>query len=122
MGLDIFFHKTTNTEISYFRKVNFLVDYFENILGVDEILNCQNYVVSKKDIEELISRCQLVLLNPELAEKLLPTRPGFFFGNTEYNEHYLKNVQDVLNDMVNNVLPKFDKLDSEESITFSIWY
>lgn len=100
MGLDIFFHKTTNTEISYFRKVNFLVEYFENILGVNEILNCQSYTVSKEDIEELISRCQLVLLNPESAELLLPTRSGFFFGNTEYNEHYLKNVQDVLNDMV----------------------
>ena len=36
MGLDIFFSKVSNTEISYFRKVNFLVEYFENILGVDE--------------------------------------------------------------------------------------
>ena len=122
MGLDIFFRKTTSTEISYFRKVNFLVEYFENILGVDEILNCQSYTISKQDIEELIARCQFVLLNPELAEKLLPTRPGFFFGNTEYNEYYLKDVKDVLDDMVNNVLPKFDELNSGESITFSIWY
>lgn len=122
MGLDIFFRKTTSTEISYFRKVNFLVEYFENILGVGEILNCQNYTICKQDIEELIARCQFVLLNPELAEKLLPTQPGFFFGNTEYNEYYLKDVQDVLNDMVNNVLPKFDNLNDGESITFSIWY
>ena len=122
MGLDIFFHKTTSTEISYFRKVNFLVEYFENILGVDEILNCQNYTIDKEDIEELISRCQFVLAEPELAKELLPTQPGFFFGNTEYNKYYLEDVQNVLDDMINNVLPKFDELNSGESITFSIWY
>ncbi len=37
----------------------------------------------------------LVLANPELAEELLPTQSGFFFGNTEYNEYYLADLKDT---------------------------
>ena len=34
MGLDIFFTRKTSEEVGYFRKVNFLVSYFEQ-LGFD---------------------------------------------------------------------------------------
>lgn len=34
-----------------------------------------------------------IISNPEIAEELLPTYPGFFFGNTDYDEHYLADVR-----------------------------
>jgi hypothetical protein len=33
-----------------------------------------------------------VIKDPTVARQLLPTRPGPFFGNTEYNEFYLSQV------------------------------
>lgn len=33
-----------------------------------------------------------VIANPEIAEKLLPTGSGFFFGSTAYNEWYVRDL------------------------------
>ena len=30
-----------------------------------------------------------VIINPEIAEELLPSQGGFFFGSTDYDEYYL---------------------------------
>jgi len=30
--------------------------------------------------------------NPEICEQLLPTGSGFFFGSTEYDEYYMKDI------------------------------
>lgn len=97
MGLDLYFHRAKTKEIGYFRKVNFLIPFFESQLGCD-----------KEDAEELLRRCSAVLDDHSRAKELLPTQEGFFFGNTDY-------VKDTL-------LPEFDKLDSDESIQFEIWY
>jgi hypothetical protein len=37
-----------------------------------------------------------VIENASLAQKLLPTAEGFFFGSTEYGEDYLSDVNDTL--------------------------
>jgi hypothetical protein len=37
----------------------------------------------------------MVLENPKKAHELLPTRAGFFFGSTDYDEWYFKDVEDV---------------------------
>ena len=34
----------------------------------------------------------LVITNPELCSRLLPTVSGFFFGSTDYNNWYLENT------------------------------
>ena len=51
-----------------------------------------------------------VIADATVAQKLLPTRDGFFFGSTEYDEFYLKDVVDtrdwlkrVLDDQANGV-------------------
>jgi len=36
-----------------------------------------------------------VIEDPTVAKQLLPTRAGFFFGSTEYDENYLDNVKDM---------------------------
>lgn len=35
----------------------------------------------------------LVVANPEICKKLLPSTDGFFFGMTEYNEWYIEDVR-----------------------------
>ena len=120
MGLDIFFELHKIYSLKHFRKVNFLVGYFEE-LGLD-VENQTPLSINKEDVEELIRRCEEVLKDHSVAEDLLPTTPGFFFGSLEYNEDYFKDVQDVLEYLKNNLLPKFDSLEPEDSIYFSIWY
>lgn len=34
-----------------------------------------------------------VILNPEVAEELLPSQAGFFFGGTDYDQFYLKDLE-----------------------------
>jgi hypothetical protein len=34
-----------------------------------------------------------VIEDPTVAKRLLPTREGFFFGSTEYDEEYLRDVK-----------------------------
>lgn len=47
---------------------------------------------------------------------------GFFFGSTDYDDHYFENVKDVRDYIKNTLLPEFDKLDYNEGIYFGTWY
>lgn len=90
---------------AYFRKVNFVYAFFQNKL-VDEVA-----WVTKDDVEELIARCEKVLAdkgNVELAEELLPTQAGFFFGSTDYDGWYYHDVKDCLKQM-KKLVKVFDK-------------
>ena len=120
MGLDIYFTKRKEEEIGYFRKVNFLVKYFEN-LGFD-VENQTPFKVDKYDVKDLLNRCNQVLKNHDKASELLPTMELFFFGNTEYNEDYFNDVKEVRDYIKNILVPEFDNLNDEEEIYFKIWY
>ena len=52
MGLDIYLIKNKRSEIGYFRKVNFLVKFFEK-KGFD-VSNQTPLVIKKEDAEELL--------------------------------------------------------------------
>lgn len=94
--------KSVEAEIGYWRKANQVHDWFvKNVQdGVDE---CQKAFVSREDIQKLKDICQKVLDNPEQASSLLPTASGFFFGNTEYNEWYMQDIQETI-DICNRAL------------------
>lgn len=121
MGLDLYFNKVKHTEIGYFRKVNFLVSFFEHQLG-QEIENLRNVRIDREDAEELLKRCDEVLKDHSKAEELLPTCPGFFFGGTEYDDYYFDDVQSVKDYVKDTPIPQFDTLASDEKICFEIWY
>lgn len=38
----------------------------------------------------------LVVADPEVCEKLLPSTSGFFFGSTEYNESYIEDINQTI--------------------------
>jgi hypothetical protein len=55
----------------------------------------------------LVNDCKRVLDNHDLAEVLLPTKSGFFFGSTEYDDWYFDTIEETYND-VKRILNTFD--------------
>lgn len=78
-------------EIGDFRKVNLIVSFF----NYED--NCSYMVIQKDKINELLDACNAVLGDHDKAEEFLPTQSGFFFGSTDYDEWYFKNVERVRN-------------------------
>lgn len=78
--------------VAYWRKANAIHDWFvQNCQdGVDE---CQEAWVSREQLQELIDICKEVLADPSKASQLLPTRSGFFFGGTDYDDWYKQDLQ-----------------------------
>lgn len=72
--------------------------------------------------EELLDLCNQVLEDHSKAQYLLPTMNGFFFGDTDYDEYYFKNVEEVRDVVKDKLLPAFDDLDENEYIEFSTCY
>ena len=120
MGLDIYLTKKKRTNIGYFRKVNFLVKFFEE-RGFD-VENQTPLEISKEQAEELLERCEEVLKDNSKGPELLPTLSGFFFGNTDYNSYYYKDVKSVRDYIKETLLPEFDTLKDDESIYFETWF
>ena len=81
---------------AYFRKVNFLFKYYEDRGKMHD----QYYAFTdKEDIDDIIDKCERVLRNHGLAHQLLPTQEGFFFGSTDYDEWYFRDVKNCLKQM-----------------------
>ena len=81
-------------EIAYWRKSNHIHGWFvKNIQeGIDE---CQFSEVTEKNLKDLLETCNQVLASKseDIAEDLLPTTEGFFFGNKEYSEWYFQDIE-----------------------------
>jgi hypothetical protein len=52
--------------------------------------------VSREDLYTLLKLCQTVKDDNSLAEILLPAASGFFFGSTEYDEWYFKDIDETI--------------------------
>ena len=87
--------KYIEEEAGYWRKANHIHAWFVSHVqeGVDE---CQEVHVSPRKLEELYSVCKEVLEDNTKASELLPTQSGFFFGGTEYDEWYFKDIEDTV--------------------------
>jgi archaellum component FlaF (FlaF/FlaG flagellin family) len=122
--------------------------FVENVQeGIDE---CQDSIVSKEKIEELLNICNEVLNSIELidgkiengqryeegkwipilvdgqfikdssvAEKLLPTSSGCFFGSTDYNEYYVSDIISTIKKL-EKILNEFD-FENNQLIYSSSW-
>lgn len=104
-----FLSKSTSYKIGYWRKFNalhsFIINKFAN--GIDE---CQRIYLSDEKIKEILNvlkevkesfiiatikeeKDDFIIYENPIAEKLLPTKAGFFFGNSNYDSFYLNNVE-----------------------------
>ena len=83
---------TVSIGAMYWRKVNAVHNWLvENVQsGVDD---CKSYWASRDTLKELQDLCRKVTDNHALAEELLPTGAGFFFGDTEYTEWYFQDIE-----------------------------
>ncbi len=97
--------------VAYWRKANAIHDWFvRNVQdGRDE---CQEAWVSREQLKELADICKQIVAEPSKAEELLPTRSGFFFGSTDYDDWYLQDIQHTAN-RIDKILadPAFAKAD-----------
>lgn len=87
--------QSLTVNVGYWRKANQIHAWFvENVQeSVDE---CQESYVSREDLILLRDTCKLVLSKRSKAPELLPTRSGFFFGSTEYDEGYFQDLIDTV--------------------------
>lgn len=80
-----------DVEIGYWRKANQIHHWMvQNVQNGND--DCGEYYVSREKLTELRDTVQRVIDDPESADELLPTASGFFFGSTEYDEWYAKDL------------------------------
>ena len=117
-------------EVGYWGKANAIHKWFvDNIQdGVDD---CKEYYININDIKKLIDVCKQVkeslessydsktnsYLNTKVAQELLPSQMGFFFGDTDYNEYYLEDI----NNTINQLEPLLKKKENEYFYYLSSW-
>jgi len=115
-------------EVGYFRKANHIHNWFVEKCqdGIDE---CQETIIPKEKLEELLNVCQTIItptkgplpdvVREALAEDLLPTVGGFFFGSTEYGDYYFSTINDaikILQEIINTT-----NFDTEDIIYHASW-
>ena len=82
-------------EVGYWRKQNQIHQWFvENVQNGED--NCAEYCVSKGQLEELLGLCKQIQSDNSLAESLLPTASGFFFGGSDYVEWYYDGIDNTI--------------------------
>jgi hypothetical protein len=85
---------TLSLNVMYWRKANAIHKWFvKRIQGGDD--DCGRYYVSHEDLKVLKKTCEDVLNDRSKAPELLPTTSGFFFGPTEYDDHYFQDLQET---------------------------
>lgn len=96
-GLDThgFEVKQIEVRLGYWRKANAIHRWFvDNIQdGIDE---CQESWVEKDDLMKLLNICKEIVEDNSRAPILLPTQEGFFFGGTDYDEWYFRDVEETI--------------------------
>lgn len=100
-------------DIGYWRKANAIHRYFDSLVGGIE--NCQDYDIPTESLKKLKEICEKILSasgekQKVLAEELLPTQEGFFFGGTDLNDKdifdcYLEDLKETIR--IINLCEKF---------------
>lgn len=104
-------------EAGYWRKANAIHKWFvDNVQDGED--DCGEYYVSPENMQMLLDDINNVLEHAELAEDLLPTEDGFFFGSTDYDEWYKKDLEDTKK-IIESAL---EDLKSENGGIFSYYY
>lgn len=98
---------TVSANVGYWRKANAIHQWFVNVCqdGRDE---CQETWVHVDKLRELRTLCLEAKAYPEQADDLLPTTSGFFFGSTEYDEWYWKDIDKTI-EILDRAIPLADE-------------
>jgi hypothetical protein len=84
-------------EVGYWRKANSIHRWFvENCQqGVDD---CKGYYVDPTKLVELLELCKKIQADHS-KKNLLPPQGGFFFGPTDDDEWYFKDIENTINQL-----------------------
>ncbi len=94
-------------EVGYWRKANHIHKWFvENVQGGED--DCQDYHVGAEQLMGLLKECKKIQANKDKAEDLLPTTSGFFFGGTDYDEYYFRDI-DYTIEMIESLMKEKNK-------------
>lgn len=113
MGLDMYLFRKRKTrndegdEVAYWRKANQIREWFVRNCGYNTESNLESVSISKEQLEKLVEDCERVIADHSLAEEVLPTSDGFFFGDTKYDEWYF-NVLTYTAEKVKEILKVID--------------
>jgi hypothetical protein len=107
-GLEI---KEVMVEAGYWRKANAIHKWFvDNVQEGED--DCGNYYVGREQLAELRELCQKVLADRSLAAEMLPPQSGFFFGGTDIDEWYFRDLEQTVK-IIDNALTMPDSWDFE---------
>lgn len=83
---------SVRVEAMYWRKANAIHKWFVDHVqdGEDD---CGTYDVTRDHIQGLRSLCAMILADTALAPLMLPPQNGFFFGSTDIDEWYWRDVE-----------------------------
>lgn len=102
---------TVSIIVGYWRKANAIHAWFvKNVQDANDDCGC--HWVGDDILNELLKVCKEVLADTSKAETLLPPQSGFFFGSTEIDERYIKDIEhtvEIIEKLKTN-LPKEWKL------------
>ena len=95
----------------YFRKVNCIYGYCLN----NNLFEDEDYLamLDHDNMVDILDRAKEVLSQPtkekqlEKGEELLPTQGGFFFGSTDYDDYYLRDIEE-LRDKIEVMVKEWD--------------
>lgn len=79
-------------EIGYWRKANAIHNWFvQNVQNGQD--DCRLYYVTREQLRQLLDLVNQILVDHSKTEKLLPTKSGFFFGSTNYDQLYFQDLE-----------------------------
>lgn len=116
-GIEEYKYVRAAQEVGYWRKANHIHAWFvDNVQSGED--DCGEYLVTPEDLLKLKSLCEAVIedRSSTTSAKLLPTQSGFFFGGTDYDEHYYDDCQNTI-EIINQVLADFNP--DEEMLYYS---
>ena len=91
-----FLSKETLYQVGYWRKFNALHSWIvKNYAGGED--DCRKIYLEVEGVEKLLEICKEVAADHSKAPDLLPTQEGFFFGCTDYDDWYFKDVEYTIN-------------------------
>jgi hypothetical protein len=128
MGLDMYLRRRTigdfkeengTDEVAYWRKANQIREWFVRNTGYDTNADCEEHLLTKEQLEQLMDDCNKVLNDHSLAKEIMPTSQGFFFGSAEYDEWYFEDLKDTLDQLT--VIFETTDFETEEIYYYEWW-
>jgi len=114
MGLDMWLNDSEGNVVMYWRKANQIHKWFSNLVDWNEKELINGFKVTKEQLRELVDCITRVLESKDLADDVLPTQKGFFFGSYDYDEWYFDELVRTKHDLEIEL-----NKDSDEEYTYS---